>query len=106
MFCSRTLPRRNGSRKAAIATTAAGKVADTVIPVSPATMARQVATGLQFHPVTADALSHALTQLCDLFETPKLWSKAQRNAMAHPVGWEPSASAYAALYTELLEAAE
>jgi starch synthase len=83
-----------------------GGLADTVIPVSPATMARQVATGVQFHPVNADALSHALTQLCDLYETPKLWSKVQRNAMAHPVGWDPSASAYAALYTELLEAAE
>ncbi|MGI3184942.1 glycogen synthase GlgA [Nioella aestuarii] len=83
-----------------------GGLADTVIPVSPATMARQVATGVQFHPVNADALSNALKQLCDLFDTPKLWSKAQRNAMAHPVGWGPSASAYATLYTELLEAAE
>ena len=30
MFCSSTLPRRNGRRKAAMASTAAGKVADTV----------------------------------------------------------------------------
>ncbi|WP_189367752.1 glycogen synthase GlgA [Tateyamaria omphalii] len=82
-----------------------GGLADTVIPATPATMAKQVATGLQFHPVTADALSNALMQLCDLFAAPKLWSKMQRNAMAQPVGWAPSAAAYAALYDDLVKAA-
>ena len=82
-----------------------GGLADTVIPATPATMARQVATGLQFHPVTADALANALAHLCDLFEHPKLWSKMQRNAMAHPVDWAPSAAAYAALYETLVAAA-
>ncbi|WP_099045488.1 glycogen synthase GlgA [Pseudoponticoccus marisrubri] len=78
-----------------------GGLADTVIPATPATMARQVATGLQFHPVTADALRDALAGLCDLYAQPKLWSKMQRNAMAHPVGWDQSAAAYAALYNRL-----
>ncbi|WP_299044314.1 glycogen synthase GlgA [uncultured Tateyamaria sp.] len=78
-----------------------GGLADTVVPATPATLAKEVATGLQFHPITADALSNALTQLCDLFERPKMWSKMQRNAMAHPVGWAPSAAAYAALYSDL-----
>lgn len=82
-----------------------GGLADTVIPATSATMAKQVATGLQFHPVTADALSNALMQLCDLFAAPKLWSKMQRNAMAQPVGWAPSAAAYAALYDDLVKAA-
>jgi len=82
-----------------------GGLADTVIPVTPATMARQVATGFQFNPITAESLSNAFSRLCDLFETPKLWSKVQRNAMAHPVGWSPSAASYAALYAELIEAA-
>lgn len=83
-----------------------GGLADTVIPATPATMAKEVATGVQFHPVTAEALTNALTQLCDLFEQHKLWSKMQRNAMAHPVGWAPSAAAYAALYADLTKAAE
>ncbi|WP_299547733.1 glycogen synthase GlgA [uncultured Tateyamaria sp.] len=83
-----------------------GGLADTVIPATPATMAKEVATGLQFHPVTADALSNVLMQLCDLFAAPKLWSKMQRNAMAQPVGWAPSAAAYAALYDDLVKAAE
>ena len=82
-----------------------GGLADTVIPATPATLAKEVATGLQFHPVTAEALTSALTQLCDLFQQPKIWSKMQRNAMAHPVGWAPSAAAYAALYADLTKAA-
>ena len=82
-----------------------GGLADTVIPSTPATQARGVATGVQFHPVTAQALSGALTRLCDLYDDPKLWSKMQRNAMAHPVGWGPSAAAYAALYRNLLDGA-
>lgn len=81
-----------------------GGLADTVIPATPATLARQVATGLQFHPVTSGALTNALMRLCDLFEAPEIWSKTQRNAMAQPVGWAPSAEAYARLYADLLEA--
>jgi starch synthase len=83
-----------------------GGLADTVIPATLATMARQVATGIQFQPVTADALTYALSQLCDFYAEPKTWSKMQRNAMAQPVGWGPSAAAYAALYASLLEATE
>jgi starch synthase len=44
-----------------------GGLADTVIPATPATLARQVATGLQFHPIDAEALGNALSNLCDLF---------------------------------------
>ncbi|MBS0123253.1 glycogen synthase GlgA [Aestuariicoccus sp. KMU-90] len=80
-----------------------GGLADTVIPATPATLAREVATGLQFHPVTAEALGNALSRLCTLYEQPKIWSRMQRNAMAHPVGWDVSARAYAALYEGLAE---
>lgn len=79
-----------------------GGLADTVIPATPATLARKpVATGLQFTPVTAQALGHALERLCALYAQPKLWQQMQRNAMAHPVGWDHSAAAYAALYKGL-----
>ncbi|SFS16828.1 glycogen synthase GlgA [Yoonia litorea] len=79
-----------------------GGLADTIIPDTHATRVRGVATGLQFYPITAQALSSALTRLCDIFADAKLLSKMQRNAMAHPVGWEQSASDYAALYAQLL----
>jgi len=82
-----------------------GGLADTVIPSTPASLAVEVATGVQFHPITGLALSGALTRLCDLFEQPKLWAKLQRNAMKQPVGWDVSAAAYATLYNDLLSVA-
>ena len=79
-----------------------GGLADTVVSASPAAIASQVATGIQFNPITPLALSQALTKLCDLYEQPKLWSKLQRNAMKQSVGWEDSGHFYARLYKELL----
>lgn len=77
-----------------------GGLADTVINASPAALTREVATGLQFFPIDANALSNAFSRLCDLYAQPKLWSKLQSNAMKQPVGWETSAQAYHALYAE------
>ncbi len=81
---------------------AVGGLADTVIGASPATLAAGVATGIQFHPVDALAFGQALTQLLQLHRDDKTWSRLQGNAMAHPVGWESSAKAYAALYERLI----
>ena len=78
-----------------------GGLADTVIGASPATLAAGVATGITFHPVDALALGRALGQLLDLYRQPKVWAKLRANAMAHPVGWESSAAAYAGLYERL-----
>lgn len=80
-----------------------GGLADTVIPASPAGLRAGVATGLQFHPVTADAMSRALDRLCALFRDKQLWLKMQKNAMRHPVGWETSALEYKALYADILK---
>ena len=79
-----------------------GGLADTVINASPAALARGVATGLQFAPVTAEALRNALANLCRLYSQPRVWSRIQRNAMAQPVGWDQSAAAYARLYDRLI----
>jgi len=82
-----------------------GGLADTVINASPAARAVGVATGLQFYPVTSDALSAALGRLCDLYARPKDWARLQRNAMQQPVGWDASAQDYHALYAGLLNGA-
>jgi starch synthase len=55
-----------------------------------------------FHPVDALAFGRAMAQLLDLYRQPKLWAKLRANAMAHPVGWETSAAAYARLYEGLV----
>ena len=78
-----------------------GGLADTVIPANAAAMKEGVATGFQFHPINADALAHALIRLCALFRDTQEWTRLQRNAMKHPVGWETSARAYADLYEEI-----
>ncbi|WP_265501547.1 glycogen synthase GlgA [Paracoccus beibuensis] len=78
-----------------------GGLADTVINASPAALAQAVATGVQFSPVTADALCNALSRLGALYRDRDSWSQLQRNAMAQPVGWSHSARAYADLYRSL-----
>ncbi|GAB4363690.1 MAG: glycogen synthase GlgA [Oricola sp.] len=79
-----------------------GGLADTIIPANDAALAVGVATGLQFHPVEADALAGALVRLCDLYADKAAWSRMQRRAMRHPVGWGASAPRYAAIYESLV----
>ncbi|WP_135449110.1 MULTISPECIES: glycogen synthase GlgA [Tabrizicola] len=79
-----------------------GGLADTVIGASPATLAVGAATGVTFHPVDALAFGQAMARLLELFRQPRLWAKLRANAMAHPVGWENSAKAYAHLYEGLV----
>ncbi|MBP9182169.1 MAG: glycogen synthase GlgA [Fuscovulum sp.] len=80
---------------------ATGGLADTVIGATPATLAAGVATGVVFHPTDALAFGQALRQLVALHADAGPWARAQRAAMAHPVGWQTSATAYAALYAAL-----
>lgn len=81
-----------------------GGLADTVINASPAALAQGVATGVQFSPVTAEALCNALIRLNGLYRDKETWTRLQVNAMAQPVGWSQSARAYAELYASLVGA--
>ncbi|MEM9583841.1 MAG: glycogen synthase GlgA [Pseudomonadota bacterium] len=81
-----------------------GGLADTVINASPAALARGVATGVQFFPVSAQALSNAFARLGALYRQPTVWKAMQRNAMKQPVGWDRSATQYHAIYAALLKA--
>ena len=78
-----------------------GGLADTVIDANPAACDMGVATGLQFAPVTTEALRHAFARLCDLHADREGWQKMQKNAMSQPVGWAQSAARYAALYKDI-----
>ncbi len=82
-----------------------GGLADTVIHANEAGLAAGVATGITHRPGDANALGFALAQLCDLWRDPKVYTRLQRNAMKHPVGWEASAPRYAALYDRLVDQA-
>lgn len=78
-----------------------GGLADTVIHANDAALRRGVATGLTHTPGDAGALRHALTQLCDLYANPGIWTALQKNAMQHPVDWTASSPQYARLYNSL-----
>lgn len=78
-----------------------GGLADTVIDASPVALRSGVATGIQFHPVTAHALAGALGRLCDLHRQPKVWARMQKNAMLQDLGWDLAAADYAGLYAQV-----
>lgn len=81
-----------------------GGLADTVIDANPAALSAGVATGVQFAPVTAEALGLALRRAVSLYQSPDQWRRLQRNGMAADVSWRGPASQYAALYRDLVAA--
>ena len=78
-----------------------GGLADTVIPASPAALSAGVATGIQFMPVTREAMSDALDRLIELYQDAPTWENMQKNAMKADVSWDRAASEYAELYREI-----
>jgi starch synthase len=78
-----------------------GGLADTVIDANEAAMAAGVATGIQFNPVNAAMLDHALRRTADLWRDRKSWREMQRNAMRADVSWRASARRYASLFREV-----
>lgn len=81
-----------------------GGLADTVVGVTPETLAAGTATGFQFEAPTGWALGEALNQALDLFRDPATWRQVQRRGMAAEFGWGGPARAYLDLYAALLAA--
>ena len=78
-----------------------GGLADTVVDASERAIKSKRATGIQFEPVTSDALRKAVIRTCNLFQQNKIWSSIIRNGMRSPVGWDQSAPEYFALYESM-----
>jgi starch synthase len=57
--------------------------------------------GLQFSPVTQDALSLALERAVGLWRDRAAWRRLQQHAMAADVGWRRPAKHYASLFRHL-----
>ena len=79
-----------------------GGLADTVIDANEAAVEAGVATGLQFSPVTSEALGQAIQRAVTLYHDENTWRKMQRRAMKSDVSWDHSAKRYADLYASLL----
>jgi starch synthase len=78
-----------------------GGLADTIVDLDAGT---GKATGLQFSPVTQEALEGAIRRTADLWRRPEDWAQVQRNGMATDVSWAESARKYLQLYRNLLAA--
>ncbi len=79
-----------------------GGLADTIIDANEAALAAGCATGIQFTPINATMLDQAIARACAIYRQPRIWSAMMRRAMRHPVGWDASAAAYAAIYRDLI----
>jgi starch synthase len=82
-----------------------GGLADTVIDANTAALNAGVATGVQFLPVDAQGLIHAIRRAVRLFRRPATWSAMQVAGMTADVSWDRSAALYADLYKSLLPVA-
>ncbi|MGF1501774.1 MAG: glycogen synthase GlgA [Paracoccaceae bacterium] len=78
-----------------------GGLADTVIDANEAARRAGVATGVLHAPGDAAALARAIGRTAALFRDRPGWAAIQRAGLGHPVGWEASAAAYAALYRQM-----
>ena len=81
-----------------------GGLADSVVDANDANLASGVATGVQFAPVTREALEFALERTLAIWRNPMQWRRIQARGMATDVGWAQSAKHYAKLFRELVEA--
>jgi len=78
-----------------------GGLADTVIDANEAARTAKVATGFQFAPVSAQALSLTFARVADLWGRPLEWAVMRENAMRSDVSWAGPARCYAELYKAL-----
>ncbi|HEY4264448.1 MAG TPA: glycogen synthase GlgA [Micropepsaceae bacterium] len=81
-----------------------GGLADTIYDPEETSADAQRATGVQFSPVTQDALEAALIRTSQIWSRKKQWKNMQLNGMRTDVSWKKSAALYARLYVDLLAA--
>ncbi len=81
-----------------------GGLADTIVDANDAALSAGVASGIQFAPLTQDALEHALERAATLYDDRAVWASLQQAGMRADVSWTRSAARYADLYRSLLKA--
>lgn len=78
-----------------------GGLADTVIDANEMALAAHAGNGLQFAPVTREALALTLDRAVSLWRDKPVWRRLQQHAMSADVGWRRPARQYAALYRDM-----
>src|SRR5512135_536598 len=85
---------------------ATGGLADTVVDVTPETLADGTATGFIFDEPTPQALRSAIDRALGLWADLAAWSRLVRAGMQADWSWDHSARAYVSLYEEARRRAE
>jgi starch synthase len=78
-----------------------GGLADTIIDANEMALLANCATGLQFAPVTSEALGGALRKCATLYAHKAQWKKLQANGLKTDVSWTNPARHYAEIYREI-----
>ena len=78
-----------------------GGLADTVIDANEAALTAGVATGVQFSPLSVEALVYALDRALAIFRDPPTMRRLRLNGMRADVSWRGPAQRYAALYRSI-----
>jgi len=81
-----------------------GGLADTIVDANDAALSAGVASGIQFSPVTQEALEYALRRAAILYQDKAAWAALQQAGMKADVSWTRSATRYAELYRSLVKA--
>jgi starch synthase len=85
---------------------ATGGLADTVVDVTPATLADGTATGFVFREPTPYALRATIERALALWPDRETWHRLVQNAMRGEWSWDKSARQYVELYAEIHETAK
>jgi starch synthase len=75
-----------------------GGLADTVVDANEMALASGAATGIQFNPVTLDALQTALRRTAEIYRDRAAWDRMVLAGMATDVSWRRPARRTAELY--------
>jgi len=78
-----------------------GGLADSVVDCTPETLAAGAATGFVFNAASPGSLIAAAQRAANVWRTPELWRRLQRNGMARDFGWTASARRYLELYRSM-----
>jgi starch synthase len=79
-----------------------GGLADTVVDASNLALGAGTATGFTFGAATAAELLAAVRRAVEVFRSPPVWLRMMQQAMAQDFSWGKAATAYRAVYDELL----
>jgi starch synthase len=80
-----------------------GGLADSICNTTLETVINNTATGFVMENVTKLSLLVTIKQALSVWKDKKIWKKIQENGMKQDIGWEHSANAYIALYSDMLK---